>query len=289
MLKGKRWYIALSLVGALALLLGGVGIAYAQGASLPLGDGLFFGGGRRFAVHQGAALDGEVMGLGLHERGPGRPGLVQGLVGITAEVTGLSEEEVVAALRDGQTVAEIAESEGVDPQAIVDAAIAEAEFRLEAAVEAERLTEERMEQMLARLAEELPERLEQPWQPGGPQGMLFDRFGEGFWSMYDAVAEALDLTPEELFAELHDGQSVADIAEEQGVEMEEIRAAVEDARVEMRKEAIEQAVENGRLSQEQADWMIEGLEEGFLPGGRGFGRGHGARPGRGGRGRGMGW
>lgn len=289
MLKGKTWYVVLGAVGALVLLLGGVGIAYAQGASLPLGGQSFFGGGRRFAGHEGHAFGGELMGRGLRERGPARPGPVQGLVHITAEVTGLSEEEVVAALRDGQTVAEIAQSEGVDPQAIVDAAIAEAESKLEAAVEEGRLTEERMDQMLDRLAEELPERLEQPWQPGGPRGMLFEPFNEGFWSIYDAVAEALDLTPEELFAKLHDGQSVADIAEEQGVEMEEIRAAVEDARVEMRKEAIEQAVENGRLSQGQAEWMIEGLEEGFLPGGRGFGRGHGARPGRGGRGRGMGW
>ncbi len=45
------------------------------------------------------------------------------------------------------------------------------------------------------------------------------------------------------------------------------------ARAEGMKEAIEQAVEEGYLTQEQADWMLEGLEKGFMPGRGGFGRG----------------
>jgi hypothetical protein len=31
------------------------------------------------------------------------------------------------------------------------------------------------------------------------------------------------------------------------------------------EQAIDQAVEDGSLSQEQADWMLEGLEQGFFP------------------------
>jgi hypothetical protein len=54
------------------------------------------------------------------------------------------------------------------------------------------------------------------------------------------------------------------------------------ARGEAMRQAIEQAVEDGAMSREQADWMLEGLEKGFTPGGRGFG------PGFGGRGRGWG-
>jgi hypothetical protein len=113
--------------------------------------------------------------------------------------------------------------------------------------------------------------------------------------MFDAVAEALGLAPSGLFTELHEGKSVAEIAEEEGIELEEIRDAIQRARVEARKEAIEQAVEDGRLSEEQGEWMLEGLEEGYVPGGRGFapgrncGPGGGFAPGRGGRGRGMGW
>jgi len=47
------------------------------------------------------------------------------------------------------------------------------------------------------------------------------------------------------------------------------------ARGEAMEQAIDQAVEDGSLSQEQADWMLEGLEKGFTPMDRGLGRGRG--------------
>jgi hypothetical protein len=136
--------------------------------------------------------------------------------------------------------------------------------------------------------------------------------GGGQWTMFDTAAEALGLTPEELFAELHAGESLADIAEAKGVDVQTVydamsaargeamqqalQQAVEDGRitqeqadqmierlenrpspeelVEARKQAIQQAVEDGRVSQEQADWMLQGLEQGWM-GGHGFGRGFG--------------
>ena len=282
MLKNKKLLVGLGIAGALLLVLGGVGFAYAQGQEPPI-DGHFFHDKGSF----GSGMIGNLSGGAPMRGGPFQGRGERGLVGITAEVTGLSEDEIIAALEDGQTFAEIAEGEGVDPQEIVDAALAAAEAKLEGAVEDGRMTEEQMAQILERLAEDLPERLEQPWQPRGAAGGVFGQFNEGFWTMYDAVAEALGLTPESLFTELHDGKSVAEVAEEQGVEMEAVRDAMEETRIEARKQAIEQAVENGRLTQEQADWMIEGLEQGFTPGGQPFSQGRGSRPGHGGRGRGM--
>lgn len=278
MLKNNKWYVVLGVVGALGLLLGGAGIAYAQQPQPPSEGDSFFGGGRFIGRAFGRALP-----QGLMHRGP-----VQGLVKVTADLTGLSEEEVGAALKDGHTIAEVAESQGVDPQEIVDAATAEAESRMQEAVDNGRLTEEQMDQMLERLAEELPERLEQPWEPGGALGGL-GHFSEGFWTAYDAVAETLGLEPVDLFTELHDGKTLAEIADEQGVEMEEVRQALGEARVETMKEGIEQAVESGRLTQEQADWIVEGLDEGYLPRGQGAGRGRGFGPGTRGCGRGRGW
>jgi polyhydroxyalkanoate synthesis regulator phasin len=156
------------------------------------------------------------------------------------------------------------------------------------------------------------------WHGGGRGMGGFGRGGFGWagggpWTMFDTAAETLGLTPEELFAELRAGKSPAEIAEEQGVDVEAlydavnaargeamqqaIEQAVEDGRltqeqadqmlerlesgpaspeemVEARKQAIQQAVEDGRMTQEQADWMLEGLEHGW-GGGRGFGRGFG--------------
>jgi transposase len=155
------------------------------------------------------------------------------------------------------------------------------------------------------------------WHGGGRGMGGFGRGGFGWagggqWTMFDTAAEALGLTPEELFAELHAGKSLDEIAEAKGVDVQTvydamsaargeamqqaIQQAVEDGRltqeqadqmierlenrpspeeqVEARKQAIQQAVEDGSMSQEQADWMLQGLEQGWW-GGRGFGRGFG--------------
>ena len=147
------------------------------------------------------------------------------------------------------------------------------------------------------------------WGRGGFGRGGFGWAGGGPWTMFDTAAETLGLTPEELFAELRAGKSPAEIAEEQGVDVEvlydamsaarseameqAIKQAVEDGSlsqeradqmlerlesgpaspeemVEAKKQAIQQAVEDGRMTQEQADWMLEGLEQGW-GGGRGFG------------------
>jgi uncharacterized membrane protein len=97
----------------------------------------------------------------------------------------------------------------------------------------------------------------------------------GMWTLFDAAAEALGLTPEGLFAESHGGKSLDEIAEEQGVEVDAVQEAMNAARAEAMQQAIMQAVEDGKISQEQADWMLEGHEKGFFRMGRGFGRGWG--------------
>jgi hypothetical protein len=47
-----------------------------------------------------------------------------------AEVIGIDVEELRSALRGGQTIAEVAEANGVDPQAVIDALVDEAEARI---------------------------------------------------------------------------------------------------------------------------------------------------------------
>ena len=108
---------------------------------------------------------------------------------------------------------------------------------------------------------------------GGLGPGMFGWGGGGQWTMFDTAAEALGLAPEELFIELHSGKSLEEIAEEQGVEMEAVQDTLKTAQVEARREAIEQAVEDGKMSQEQADWLLEGLEQGFFPMRRGLGFG----------------
>jgi hypothetical protein len=105
-------------------------------------------------------------------------------------------------------------------------------------------------------------------------------WGGGSWSLFDAAAEALGLTPNELFVKLHDeGKSLSQVAQEQGVDTSALQQAMNANRTEAMRERIQQAVDDGSLSQDQADWLLEGLDKGFMGGRRGgmmgFGAGHG--------------
>jgi hypothetical protein len=110
---------------------------------------------------------------------------------------------------------------------------------------------------------------------GGLWGKGFGFWRGGAWSEFDAIAKALNLTPTQLFEELHSGKTLAEIAEAQGVELSKVQEALQTARIQAMKDAIAKAVEDGKITQEQADWLLQGLEKGYIPGGRGFGFGFG--------------
>jgi len=74
--------------------------------------------------------------------------LVRGLIGATAEVTGLEAGEVLDGLRAGQSLADIATAQGQSGDAVVQAVVDKAQPRLDRAVAAGRLTPERADQLL---------------------------------------------------------------------------------------------------------------------------------------------
>jgi len=107
---------------------------------------------------------------------------------------------------------------------------------------------------------------------GGRADML--GWGGGSWTQFDTAAETLGLTPNELFIALHDeGKTLAEIAEEKGVDIDAVQDALNASRAEAQRESIAQAVEDGTMTQDEANWLLEGLEKGFTGGG------HGMRPG----------
>jgi len=131
--------------------------------------------------------------------------------------------------------------------------------------------------------------------PENPQqlqwGKGFGCMGGGSWGNFDAMAKALNLTPTELFEKLHEGKALADIAKEQGVDVAKVQEAANAERVQAMKAAIAQAVTDEKITQAQADWLLKGLEQGYMGKGRGFGFGgmggrgmHGFRGGPGMRG-----
>lgn len=101
----------------------------------------------------------------------------------------------------------------------------------------------------------------------------------------EAAAKVLGMTTDELSTALQSGQTLEEIATEKGVDIADVQAAIQAVHNEEMRAQIEQAVTDGTMTQDKADWLLEGLDKGYLDGpmfGIGFGRGgHGGPDGLG--------
>jgi len=167
-----------------------------------------------------------------------------------AEALGLSVEALETAQAEGQTLKELAEAQSVEPAEIREAMEAVRQEAIDQAIEDGLLTQEEAD----RLGQGGPKR--EFGHRGGPaQGFIFD---EEFRTQIEAaVAEALGLSVEELEAAKADGRSLQEVASAQGVEMTDIRAAVQA----VHQAALDQAVADGLLTQEEADQIEEHMTE----------------------------
>jgi hypothetical protein len=103
----------------------------------------------------------------------------------------------------------------------------------------------------------------------------------GSFSLPGVVAQMLDLAVDEVLTELSSGISIAELAANHGIDAQ----AVIDEALAQHQTALETAVANGTLSQEQADLMQANMAAmiatrvnepwGSMSGGRGFGHGAG--------------
>ncbi len=91
----------------------------------------------------------------------------------------------------------------------------------------------------------------------------------------DAAAQALKMTTADLSAQLWGGRTLADLADKAGVKLTDVQSAVQAACTQSIKNAIQQAVKDGRMTQAQADWLNEGIDKGYIGGKGGFGFGFG--------------
>lgn len=117
------------------------------------------------------------MGMGL------RGGAENSLIVIAADVLGLEQADLVADLRAGQTIAEVAEAQGVALDTLVDAIMVERSAWLNQAVAAGRLTQAQADAHLATMRATVLAGLTAPHTPNalGPgNGMGFvDADGDG--------------------------------------------------------------------------------------------------------------
>jgi hypothetical protein len=89
----------------------------------------------------------------------------------------------------------------------------------------------------------------------------------------DAAAKALGMTSDDLSTALKAGKTIDQLATDKGVDVQTVRDAIKAVRNDEMRAQIKQAVADGKMTQEKADWLLEGLDKGFLDG-PGFGFGH---------------
>lgn len=88
-----------------------------------------------------------------------------------------------------------------------------------------------------------------------------------------AAAKVLGMTADELSTALSEGKTLEDLATTAKVDIQDVKDAITAVHSEEMRAQIEAGVADGTISQEKADWLLEGLDKGFLDGGRGFGLG----------------
>lgn len=92
-----------------------------------------------------------------------------------------------------------------------------------------------------------------PWGPRFGSGPGTGPLAEYREVIHQAVADALGISVDEFEQAIEDGQTLADLADEYDVDLADLRSAMEEGRA----DALAQAVEDGVITQEQADWMSD--------------------------------
>ena len=188
---------------------------------------------------------------------------IRTLVNALAEATGMDVADMLAQAQEQglTTLAEIAEANGVAPEDVVAAAVADATEHINQAVTDGNLTQEQADNLIAGLEEAFTNAMNHPL-PDRPQRPGIDRLREaGAQTLIGALADATGMEPREMLAQAREQglTTLAEVAEANGVAPEDVVAAA----VATATEHINQAVTDGHLTQEQADNLIAGLEEAF--------------------------
>ncbi len=105
-------------------------------------------------------------------------------------------------------------------------------------------------------------------EPTPRLGGVFGRFPlfNGTWGAFDSVAEALGLDPVDFFERLHDGQTLEEVSEDLGVDLEDVQDTLAEQRTQTMRDRIDNAVEDGEMDQGRAEWLLEGLDNGYITG-----------------------
>ena len=229
--KHKRVAIYVSVIVALVVLAGAT-ITFAQGPILPDRLESTSGVGR-------PPWPGPGRGLGFRNN--------EILNAAIAELLGISVEELEEAFANGETIRTLVEESGLD--------MAEVQIALQAA-RAEMLQQAVADGSITQ--EQADRKLDHQSKQNG-----FGRAGKGRFGLKDkdgavwqtTLAEVLGISVEQLQEAFADGETIRTLVDELGLDITDVQTALQAAHAEM----LQQAVAEGKITQEQADRMLNHL------------------------------
>ncbi len=168
-----------------------------------------------------------------------------------AEALGITPEALQEARAAGQSIADVAAAQGVDISVVEQAILDDIQEHLAAEVTEGELTQAEADEKLANAGEKVTEMVNRV--PGEGEG---GRRGRGLRSA-DTIAETLGVTVDDLQAARQAGQSLADVATAQGVNVDTlVQAIVDDV-----EQHLADKVTEGELTQAEADEKLADAEE----------------------------
>jgi len=195
--------------------------------------------------------------------GPGTPGGTNGhkphgpraqLFDAAAKALGMSSADLKAALDGGKTVAQVAQDKGVDVNTVITAVTDAANTAIDQAVTDGKMTADQAAQEKTEVTQRVTDFVNNTKPPKGEHGPggrgPGGRGGPGarFGDPIATAAAALTMSEADLHTALEGGKTIAQVAQDKGVDPNAVITALTDAA----NKAIDQAVTDGRLSADQA-------------------------------------
>jgi uncharacterized protein YidB (DUF937 family) len=175
-----------------------------------------------------------------------------------AESLGLTAAELKTAMNEGQTLPEIAAEQNVDLDDLFADWIEEQIADLTQAVEDEKLTQAQADVLIEKMNQLLEEGFDfENWNPFDHKGL--DREKIILNSTKDLITQTMDalgLTIEDVRIAITEGKTIEEIADEAGVDLD----VIYQDWVSEQMEAVQAALKDGKITQAQADQMLERLE-----------------------------
>lgn len=176
---------------------------------------------------------------------------------VLEDILGLSAEEIRDAFSEGSSLADMAEAQGIAVDDLTAAMVAAATERIDEAVAEGKIDADQAEEHKAGLEDRVAEMVTRTRPEDGGHHRGHRGRGDFLRGGLDTIEDTLGLSAEEIRDGMAEGKTLADMADEQGVSVDDLA----DAMVAAATERLDEAVADGKIDEDRAAQVTEQLEE----------------------------